>query len=253
MLHAVGKRFGRGRVAVTALDSVSLSFLAGPREASSGVMGVHVGATITVYLPDGSPCRARVSAVYQRSLALGDLLIPASVADGHTGAPAGYSQILIGGGSERELAALAAAHPGVRLVSRSVYNTELAQNTGQNSFGDNVILRVIGALAAVTMINTLAVSTTERRRQVRLLIRIGATTRQLAGAFCWQALFMTVAGIAAGEAVCAGTLIGLDRAVTGTTVPYIQAAPAALIAAAVAALTFGTILTFFAAISSQAG
>jgi putative ABC transport system permease protein len=74
-------------------------------EASDGEMGVHAGATITVYLPDGTPYRAEVSAIYQRSLALGDLLIPASVADGHTGAPNGYSQILISGGSERDLAA----------------------------------------------------------------------------------------------------------------------------------------------------
>jgi putative ABC transport system permease protein len=218
-------------------------------EASSGVMGVQVGARITVYLPDGTPYRATVTAIYHRSLALGDLLIPASVADGHTGAPAGYSQILISGGSQRELAALAAAHPGARLASRAVYNAQLAQNTGQNSFGDNIILGVIAALAAVTMINTLAVSTTERRRQIRLLSRIGATSRQLAGAFGWQALFITVVGIAAGAAVCAGTLIGLDRAVTGSALPYIPAAPAALIVTAVAALTFGTVMTSFAAIS----
>jgi putative ABC transport system permease protein len=221
-------------------------------EASSGVMSVHVGAAITVYLPDGTPYRATVSGIYQRSLALGDLLIPASVADGHTGVPAGYSQILISGGSQRELAALAAGHPGVRLASRAVYNDEVAQNTGQNSFGDNVILGVIAALAAVTMINTLAVATAERRRQVRLLIRIGATTRQLASAFCWQALFVTVAGIAAGAAVCAGTLIGLDRAVTGSAVPYVPAVPASLIVTAVAALVCGTTMTSFAAISRQA-
>ena len=177
----------------------------------------------------------------------GDLLIPASVAGGHTGAPTGYSQILVSGGSQRELAALTAAHPGIRLASRAVYNAEVAQNTGQNSLGDNVILGVIAALAAVTMINTLAVSTTERRSQVRLLSRIGATTRQLAGAFRWQALFITVTGIAAGGAVCAGTLIGLDRAVTGSAVPYIQAASAALIVSAVAALTFAAIMTSFAA------
>jgi len=248
----VGRVLNLGAVAGSLSELKPGQIAISTMEASSGVMGVHVGATIAVYLPDGSRYRARVSAIYERSLALGDLLIPASVADGHTGAPAGYSQILISGGSQRELAALAAAHPGVRLVSRSVYNTELAQNTGQNSFGDNVILGVIAALAAVTMINTLAVSTTERRRQVRLLARIGATTRQLAGAFCWQALFVTVVGIAAGAAVCAGTLIGLDRAVTGTTVPYIPAAPAALIVTAVAALTFGTIMTSFAAMSRHA-
>jgi putative ABC transport system permease protein len=216
-------------------------------EASDGEMGVHVGARITVYLPDGTQYRATVSAIYRRSLALGDLLIPAAVTDGHTGAPAGYGQILISGGSQRELAALAAAHPGVRLASRAVYNAKVAQN----SFGDNVILGVIAALAAVTMINTLAVSTAERRRQVLLLARIGATARQLAAAFGWQALFVTVTGIAAGAAVCAGTLIGLDRAVTGTAVPYIPATPAALIVAAVAALAFGTIMTTFTAISHR--
>jgi putative ABC transport system permease protein len=220
-------------------------------EASDGEMGVHTGAAITVYLPDGTPYRATISAVYQRSLALGDLLIPASVANGHTGAPDQYSQILVSGGSERELAALAAAHPGTRLASRAVYNAEVAQSTGQNSFGDDIILGVIAALAAATMINTLAVSTAERRRQVRLLSRTGATTRQLAAAFGWQALFVTAAGIAAGAAVCTGTLTGLDRAVTGTAVPYIPAIPAALIVTAVAALTFGTTMTTFAAISRR--
>jgi putative ABC transport system permease protein len=220
-------------------------------EASTGMMGVHAGATITVYLPDGTPYRATVTAIYQRSLALGDLLIPASVADGHTGAPARYSQILVSGGTQRELAALAAAHPGVRLASRAVYNAEVAQNTGQNSFGDIAILGVIAVLAAVTMINTLAVSTAERRRQARLLAQIGATTRQLAAVFGWQALFVTVVGIAAGAAVCAGALVALDRAVTGSAVPYIPAAPAALIVTAVAALTFGTIMTSFTAFSRR--
>jgi putative ABC transport system permease protein len=222
-------------------------------EASSGVMGVHLGATITVYLPDGTPYRATVAAIYQRSLALGDLLIPVSVADGHIGAAARYTQILVSGGSQRDLAALTAAHPGARLASRAVYNAEVAQNAGQNSFGDDVILGVIAALAAVTMINTLAVSTTGRRSQVRLLSRIGATTRQLAGAFRWQALFITVTGIAAGGAVCAGTLIGLDRAVTGTPVPYIPPAPATVIVTAVTALTFGTIMTSFTAMSRHPG
>ncbi|HEY6497718.1 MAG TPA: FtsX-like permease family protein [Trebonia sp.] len=221
-------------------------------EASSDGMGTHVGATVTVYLPDGTPYRATVTAVYRRSLALGDLLIPASVTDGHTGDAAGYSQILVSGGTERELTALTAAHPGTRLASRSVYNAQVAQSTGQNGFGDDLILGVIAALAAITMINTLAVSTLERRGQVRLLARIGATTRQLAAASRWQALFVTVVGIGTGAAVCAGTLVGLDRAVTGSALPYIPAGAAALIVAAVAALAFGTIMTSFAAVSRRA-
>jgi hypothetical protein len=53
-------------------------------------------------------------------------------------------------------------------------------------------------------------------------------------------------GLVTGAAVCAGTEIGLDRAVTGSAVPYIPAAQAALIAAA---LTFAAIMRSFAAMS----
>lgn len=220
-------------------------------EASSGLMGVHLGARVTVYLPDGTPYRATVSAVYRRFLALGDVIIPAAVADGHTGTPQAYGQILVSGGSQRQLAALAAARPGARLASRALYNAEVAQNDQQNSFANLLILGVIAVLAAVTLVNTLVVSTVERRGRVRLLARVGATTGQLAWSFGWQALFVTVTGVAAGAAVCAGTLAGLSRAVTGSAAPFIPAGPAALLIAAVAALTLGAVLTSFAAMTRR--
>ena len=221
-------------------------------EASGGALGTHLGSRVTVWLPDGTPYTATVSAIYARSLAIGDLLIPASVAAGHTGTPDGYSQILVDGASQARLAALAAARPGVRVATRQVYNAQLAQNSAQDSFADNLILGVIAVLAAVTMINTLAVATVERRRQVRLLSRAGATRTQLAGMFGWQALFVTVLGIAAGAAVCAGTLTAIDRAVTGSPAPYIPLVPAALLAATVAALATGTIMASAHAMSGRA-
>ncbi len=227
----------KGQVAVSAV------------EASSGVMGVHLGSRITVYLPDGTPYPATVSAIYSRSLALGDVLIPASVAAGHTGVAPGYSQILVSGVSPGLLASFAAAHPGVRVASREVYNASAAQNDAQNTFGDLIILGVIAALAAVTMMNTLAVSVFERRRQVRLLARIGATRRQLRGMFGWQAVLITIVGLVAGAAVCAGALIAITRSVIGTLVPYVPIEPATLLVAAVAALALGTVLAAFAASS----
>ena len=68
-------------------------------EAAPGAMGVHVGSRVTVYLPDGTPYRATVSAVYARSLASGDVLIPAAAVAGHTGAPPAFTQILVSGGT----------------------------------------------------------------------------------------------------------------------------------------------------------
>jgi putative ABC transport system permease protein len=220
-------------------------------EASNGVMGARLGERVTVYLPDGTPYHATVSAIYQRSLALGDLLIPASVAAGHTGAPAGYSQILVSGGATRDLAALAARHPGARLADRAVYNAEVASSTQQNSFANLLILGVIAALAAVTMTNTLAISTLERRRQVRLLTRVGATRGQLAAGFAWQVAFVAAVGVAAGAAVAGGTLASLTRAVTGSPVPFIPAGTAGLIVAAVTALATAAIMVPFGIMSGR--
>jgi putative ABC transport system permease protein len=230
-------RLRSGQIAVSAI------------EASSGVLGVHLGSRVTVYLPDGTPYTATVSAIYARSLALGDVLIPASVAAGHTGTAPGYGQILVDGARPAQLATLASAYPGVHVAGRQVYNAQVRQSYAQNSFGDLLILGVIAALAAVTMANTLAVATFERRHQVRLLARVGATRRQLAGMFGWQALFVTVVGIAAGVAVCAGALAAITRAVTGSPVPYIPAGPAALIVATVAAFATGTIMASLRAMS----
>jgi putative ABC transport system permease protein len=228
-----------GQIAVSAL------------EASSGVLGVHVGSTVTVHLPDGSPYTATVSAIYSRGLALGDLLIPASVAAGHTGTPTAYSQILVAGADPAQLTALAAAHPGVQAADRQVYDTQLQQNAAQNGFGDALILGVIAVLAAVTMINTLAVGTLERRRQVRLLARVGATRGQLAGMFAWQGLFVIVLGLAVGAAVAAGALTAIDRALTGSPAPYVPPGSAALVVTTVAVLALGTIMASFRILSRQ--
>ena len=226
---------GPGQIAISAM------------EASKGVLGAHVGSTITVYLPDGTPYTATVSAIYARGLALGDILIPESAAAGHTGtgpAPA-YSQILVDGAEAGPLAGLAAQLPGVNLTDRQIYNAQAQQGDSKNGFGDNLILAVIAALAAITMINTLVVSTLERRQQVHMLARIGAGHRQLAGMFAWQTLFVATCGIAAGAAVCAGALTAVNRAATGSPTPHIPPGSAALLISGVALLTAVPIMAAF--------
>jgi putative ABC transport system permease protein len=102
------------------------------------------------------------------------------------------------------------------------------------------------------MINTLAAYTVERRRQVRLLARLGTTRRQLGASFGWQGAFVTVVGAAAGAAVCGGTLASLTRAVTGSPVPYVPVGLAGLVVSAVAAIAAVAIMTPFTAISGRA-
>jgi putative ABC transport system permease protein len=230
---------GPGQIAVSAL------------EAGSGALNVRTGSRITVYLPDGTPYRATVSAIYTRSLASGDLLIPAAVAAGHTGTPPGYSQILVSDGTPAELARLAAGHPGLRVTSRAVANAQSAQAAAQNSFANDLILGVLAVLSAVALVNTLVVTTVERRRVLRLLGRVGATRGQLAAVFGWHAVFVTVVGLAAGAAAGAVTLLTVTRAVTGSWTPFIPPTPAIGLVAAVAAITAGAVMIPFGVMSRR--
>ena len=221
-----------GQIAVSAL------------EAGSGAMGVHVGSRVTVYLPDGTPYRATVSALYTRSLASGDVLIPAAAVAGHTGTAPDFGQILVSGGSAGGLAGLAAGHPGWHVASRNVANAAATQ-AGQDGFANNLILGLVATLAAVALVNTLVVATVERRRALRLLGRVGASRGQVAAAFGWHALFVTVTGVVAGVAVGAVTLVAVTKAATGSWVPFIGLAPAAGLVIAVAALVAGAVMIPF--------
>ena len=211
-------------------------------EAGSGELNVHTGSPLTIWLPDGTPYHATVSAVYSRSLAAGDVLIPAAVAAGHTGAAPGFSQLLISGGTPASLAALTAGHPGWHLAARNVANAQAAQANSQNDFGSNLILGVIGTLTAVSLVNTLIVITLERRRTVRLLGRAGATRGQVSAVFGWHAAFVIGAGLLTGAAAGAVAMLTVTRAVTGSWAPYIPITPATGLVLAVAALTVGAVM-----------
>jgi hypothetical protein len=249
LIRAVGATRGQVRRAVLGelalLGQIAVSTL----EAGNGAMGVRVGSRVTAYLPDGTPYRATVSALYSRSLAVGDVLIPGSVAAGHTGTAPGFTEILVSGGSASGLAAIAAANPGTRVDSPRVYNEQSDEATAQNGFANNLLLGVIALLAAVAVVNTLVMATLSRRRLVALLGRVGATRGQLAAMFGWQALFVAVTGIVAGVAAGLVTLLTVTRVVTGSWAPDIATGDALALIAVVAALTAGATLIPFRAMA----
>jgi putative ABC transport system permease protein len=236
-----------GRQAAPEPGQIAVSAL----EAGSGALGVHTGSTVTVYLPDGTPYHATVSAIYTRSLASGDLLLPASVAAGHTGTAPGYSQILVSGGTQAGLARFAAGHPGLRVTSRAAANAQAAQRAAQDSFANDLVLGVLVAMSAVALVNTLAVSTLARRRALRLLGRVGATRGQVAAVFGWHVVFVVGTGIVAGAAAGVVTLLAVTRASTGSWTPFIPPAQAVGLVAVVTAITAAAVMIPFGVMSRR--
>jgi len=233
-----------GRLAQLRPGEVAVSSL----EAGSQAMNTRVGRTITVWLADGTPYRAWVSAIYSRSLGFGDVLIPAAVAAGHDGT-AGYGEILVhASGRVRpavltaRLAGLERRFPGVSVASRSVANAQAQRLDSQSTFLNNLMLALIAALAAVSLVVTLVVAAAERREALRLLGRTGATRGQLAAMTGWQSVLVSLTGIVLGALAGAASLAAVARAVSGSWTPWITPRPALALAGLVLALALAAAL-----------
>ena len=212
--------------------------------AGNGELNAHVGERITSYLADGTRYRATVTAIYSRSLGFGDVLVPAGAAGGgHLGTPA-LGEILVHGSAgiapatlARRIAPLARRFPGLQVASRSVVNAQYAQLTSQNSYLNNLLLGLIITLAAITLANTLITIAVERREPLRLLSRVGATSRQLLAVASWQVVVLNATAITVGAGAAALAVTVVSRVLTGSYLPYLTWTPLLALAISVLALS----------------
>lgn len=223
------------------LGDIALSRL----ETGNSAVDAQVGQFITAYLPDGTPYRAKVTAIYDRSLGFGDVIIPADAAGGgHLGTPA-LGEILVRASAgttttalDERLASLSSRFPGLSVVQRAaVLNAQAQLNTAQNSYANNLLIAIIAILAAVTLVNTLVMATVGRRDSLRLLSRVGATTRQLLSMTGWQAITVSVTGIGLGIVFGAASVLVITKVLTGSRTPTVTWAPVVVVIVGVLALT----------------
>ena len=214
--------------------------------AITGALAVEakVGDTITTYLADGTPYRARVTAIYSHSLGFADVVVPAGAdGGGHLGSAA-MAEVLVrstpgaslGQLSDR-LAALDGEFAGLTIASRSAVNAQAEQYLAQQSYGNNLFLVVVILLGTVALVNTLVMATIERRRALLLLRRVGATTRQLLSMTIWQTVILDLVGITIGAAAGAASVIVVSKALADTWMPYLTWPPMAMIGASAIGLT----------------
>jgi putative ABC transport system permease protein len=210
----------------------------------SGGVGARVGQHITTYLADGTRYRATVVAVFGRSLGFADVLVPAGAAGGGHLGPAAIGQVLVHGSPgvaqaslARQIVPLARQFPGLQVAGRRLVNAQYDQLTTQNSYINNLLLGLIAALAAVTLVNTLITIAVERRESLRLLRRVGATARQLLAMTVWQVLVLNLTAITLGAGAAALAVTVVSRVLTGSYLPYLTWTPLIALVAGVVALS----------------
>ncbi|MFC9860501.1 MULTISPECIES: ABC transporter permease [unclassified Streptomyces] len=215
---------GRGTVAVGAERADSL--------------GVSTGDTVELRLGDGTKAKLRVVAVYERSLGLGEFMLPREALAAHVSA-ARDASLLIGTDPRSGAAATAAVrkalapYSGVLVRPAEANDVRIAPAVSDEDNAMVIIgVGVIGGFALLSVISTLALITTGRRGEFRLLRMVGTGRGQLRRMLVLETGLVTVAGLVIGTVVAAVPLTAFAVSATGSA-PYMPPAHYGMLVAAV--------------------
>ncbi|MEU6787688.1 FtsX-like permease family protein [Nonomuraea angiospora] len=193
---------------------------------AAGRLDAGLGDRLKLVLGDGTPAEVRVVAIYARGLGFGDLTLSRELVAGHVDDPRGT--VLVSGG-DREALRRASGVPVLDAAGT-------AQVESPNAAVTYVAMGLIIAFCAIAVVNTLAMSSLARSRELALLRVVGTTRRQAARMLRAETLTATVVAVALGTAISLVTLAAFSAGMTGSALPYVPPATYLAVVAAVAAL-----------------
>ncbi|MEU7747881.1 FtsX-like permease family protein [Nonomuraea sp. NPDC049158] len=177
-------------------------------------LGVSAGGKISLTLGDGTPAELRVVAIYSRGLGFGELTLSHALVAGHVDDPLGT--VLVAAPSVTR-ADLERAVPGVGVLDRAASSSV----GGANSEVNYVAMGLIIAFTAIAVVNTIAMSTSSRSRELALLRLVGTTRRQVLRMLRLETLAAVVVAVTIGTVIALVTLSAFSLGMTGSIVPHI--------------------------------
>jgi putative ABC transport system permease protein len=211
-------------------------------------LGVDVGDTITLRMGDNTLLDLRVAALFSAPDDYDTLLLPADTLAAHT--TEGHATRILVTSAENtdpeqlvaDLTEVASAEEGVAVTGRDVLFREYDDQKSTADFAIYIMVLMIAGYAAITVINTLASSTTARRREFGLQRLAGSTRGQVMRMVGLEGAILAVSGIALGTVAVIGILVpvSLKRldSVLPAGSPWIYVSTAAL----TVLLTLGSML-----------
>lgn len=231
------------------LTSGSLAGLTGATAAIPEYMaqktGRGVGSEITMTLGDGTTTKLRVVATFAAERGYETIILPASLVVAHT-TDGLTKQILVraapGADVRPGLAELAAAHPGVQVADRSTLVASNVEDLQTQAWINYMLVGMLIAYTAVSVVNTLVSTTLRRRREFALQRLTGSTRLQVLRMLTTESALVTLTGVTLGTAVALACLLPFSAKVANNALPTGPIWIYLVVVGAAALLTFASTL-----------
>ncbi|WP_411087702.1 FtsX-like permease family protein [Streptomyces sp. 061-3] len=202
-------------------------FAADPRaaavsELAAERLGLHPGSTLKLHLGDGTPATLTVAAVYARGLGFGDLTLPHDLVARHMDNPLAATVLVAGDSDRGRLAAALKKFPGIAVLAPATADRLQADRQQENAEVNYLAMGLILAFTAIAVVNTLAMSVSERIKEFTMLRLAGATRRQVLRMLRIEALSVLLIAAVLGTGIALAVLTAFSIGMTGSAAPTVM-------------------------------
>ncbi|MEW2484781.1 FtsX-like permease family protein [Streptomyces sp. NPDC048411] len=211
-------------------DTAAISELAAEQ------LGLHAGSELTVHLGDGTPTTLTVAAVYTRGLGFGDLTLPHDLIARHMDNPLAATVLVAGDSDRSRLVAAVRKFPGIAVLAPATADRLQADRQQQNAEVNYLAMGLVLAFTAIAVVNTLAMSVSERIREFAMLRLAGATRRQVLRMLRIEALSVLLIAAVLGTGIALAVLTAFSIGMTDSAAPTVLPSVYATVVGAAALL-----------------
>ncbi|MEV6077370.1 FtsX-like permease family protein [Streptomyces sp. NPDC052069] len=206
-------------------------------ELAADRLGLGPGDGLALHLGDGTPATFTVVAVYARGLGFGDLTLPHDQVARHMDNPLAATVLVASELGRDELATGIAEFPGIAVLEPAAVDRLQADRTQANAEVNYLAMGLVLAFTAIAVVNTLAMSVSERIREFAMLRLAGATRRQVLRMLRIEALAVLLLATVLGTGIALAVLTAFSVGMTGSAAPGVLPLVYAEVVGAAALLT----------------
>jgi putative ABC transport system permease protein len=190
-------------------------------ELAADQLHLEPGSTLKLTLGDGTPAKLTVAAVYAKGLGFGDLTFAHDLVARHVDNPLATSVLVTTTRTQTQLVTTLRKFPSVHVLAPEAVDSIQAARQQANAEVNYLAMGLVLTFTAIAVVNTLAMSVSERVSEFAMLRLAGATRRQVLRMLRTEALSVLLLATALGSGIALAVLTAFSVGMTGSAAPAV--------------------------------